>query len=238
MILKGTVTGGIGSPRLERLRRWDELIRFARRHPSPRWVFRGQAQTWPLKPSIGRTSAYSAAREYQTFNEFKRLGAPFINHAGMNSEWDWLFLAQHHGLPTRLLDWTTNPLVAIYFACQPSVTGRRNGELIAVELDNIGRITSSEVDAGPFALTETKFVFPTVVAPRIASQRGLFSVHSAPSRNWILRNKTERLPVLAGDKQDFREFLFSLGVDAAMIMSDLDGIARNLAWRYSAGRPI
>ncbi|MEQ1552480.1 FRG domain-containing protein [Sphingorhabdus sp.] len=227
-----------GKERLDRLKRWDNLLQFARRYSSPRWVFRGHLLQWSLQPSVGRPKTYSAARELQLFNEFKRLGAPLVDRAQMPSDWDWLFLAQHHGLPTRLLDWTTNPLVAIYFACQPSPRGRRDGELIAVEIGSVGLISETDLKVGPFGINRTKFVFPTVVAPRIASQRGLFSVHAEPAKRWRLREKTFRMKILASDKVEFLEQLFNLGVDAAMLMSDLDGISQSLRWSYSTGKPI
>lgn len=167
------------------------------------------------------------------------MAAPLVDRAQIISDWDWLFLAQHHGLPTRLLDWTANPLIAIYFACQPSPSGKRDGEIIAVELDDIGRLSDADQRRDdPFSIADTKFVAPTVIAPRIAAQRGLFSIHAAPDKAWSLRNKTERISILAGDKLDFLEYLFGLGIDAAIVMSDLDGVAKNLAWRYVSGRPL
>lgn len=226
------------SDRIERQRRWVDFLRFARQHQPPRWIFRGQRQHWALKPSVGRSGGYNAARELQLFNEFRRLSNPMVDRSQMTSDWDWLFLAQHHGLPTRLLDWTTNPLVAAYFACQPSPNGKRMGEIIAVEISNVGIFSETEITEGPFAIDKTKFIFPTVVAPRISAQRGLFSVHTDPAKNWILRGKTDRHTILADDKASFLDFLFGLGVDAAMVMADLDGLSTNLSWRYQAGRPI
>jgi hypothetical protein len=157
-----------------------------------------------------------------------------VDRSQIRDDWDWLFIAQHHGLPTRLLDWTTNPLVAAYFACD----GNKDGEVIAVEISDVGAFTGSERDNGPLGQSETKFIFPTVVAPRISSQRGLFSVHANPAKPWILREKTIRHTIKGSDKAAFRDFLFGLGVDSGMIMPDLDGLSRNLAWRYHAGRPI
>src|SRR5688572_9039340 len=82
------------------------------------WVFRGvgDAHKHQLVPKIGRDPRlYSLPLERVIFANFKRRAPQFINIRGM-TEWDLLALAQHHGLPTRLLDWTTNPLVAAYFA--------------------------------------------------------------------------------------------------------------------------
>lgn len=57
--------------------------------------------------------------------EFKRQAQPFIDRP-LTNEFEWMFLAQHHGLPTRLLDWSTNALVALYFAV--SQASEMNGD--------------------------------------------------------------------------------------------------------------
>jgi hypothetical protein len=223
---------------LARLGRWDDLIRFARTHQPPIWVFRGQKQKWALRPSVGRNKGYNASRELQLFNEFRRLASPFVDSSKLSSDWDWLFAAQHHGLPTRLLDWTSNPLVAAYWACQPSPHGKRDGEIIAVRVADVGILSEQDAKESPFSIQANAFVYPSAIAPRIGAQKGLFSVHAVPNKNWILRNRTERLTITSGDKAYFLNLLYGLGVDAAMIMADLDGLAKNLCWRYETKRPI
>ena len=221
---------------IEARKKLAEFIEWAAEHPYPGWVFRGQKQAWPILPTVGRNKkGYSIAREAQLLDEFKRNARQYIKDANSYSEWDWIFVAQHHGLPTRLVDWTTNPLVACFFACGDSVKGTRQGIITCIPAREIGYFTAEELNVGPLSIPTTKFVVPTAVASRIIAQRGLFSVHSRPTTAWRVRGKRQYFVIPANLKRELKLLLMRMGIDDQFLMADLDGLTQTLKWRYDNG---
>ena len=167
-----------------------------------------------------------------------------------------IFLARHHRLPTRLLDWTANALYALYFACieKPEVDGavwalvRRSGtekhdidpfEIAAQknEDDLIEFLGKSRTEKRGDVI---KIVYPFYDSPRILAQDGAFTVHSDPWTELEAYEcktfETENLDVKelhhwkvpANRKSKIIKELSGFGITHRLLFPDLDGIARSL----------
>jgi len=99
-------------------------------YSGPVW-FRGKGQeTWHLEPKLLR-NAPAGTLETHFINRFKQ-NASFLLERTPASEFDWLFLMQHYGMATRLLDWSESPLVGLYFAVEEAQHHDSDGALWAL----------------------------------------------------------------------------------------------------------
>jgi hypothetical protein len=203
--------------------------------PRGRWIFRGHSQSsYALVPSVGRAKHTAKSRErYEKslFDIFCREAKAYTDTVPA-SEWEWLSLAQHHGLPTRMLDWTYNPLVALYFAVEANEES--DGMLYALRAAT--RPTERALPSSPFEIVRPVKLFPNIITPRIRAQEGVFvvcekvesSLDQVLPTGWIV----EQQLIPAAKKGGLRYELFRLGVHASSLFPDLDGLSARLKWQH------
>ena len=125
---------------------WDEFIAWCNRLNglSGNWAFRGQSKAeWPLQPSLDRATTVTSVNQrfmanYRRYEEnllfrFQQQAHRYVAHPPEKEDvLSWLALMQHHGVPTRLLDWTKSAYIAAYFAFDAAT---EEAAIWAVDLD-------------------------------------------------------------------------------------------------------
>ena len=205
-------------------------------------MYRGQCDiSWLLLPSLCRYSENEDIKigfdsilslEEQLIDDFVKYSIPHIDMREMPYI-EKLVYGQHYGLPTRLLDWSTNPLKALFFAIENHNLDDLDGVVFAVEPDCWAESTKD--------LTINKmleFLFPELLNDRVTAQEGCFTSFPVNSDSGFEvkplteKNYSEEILNLfsviipAEHKQMLRLELSVLGISHRTLFPGLDGIAR------------
>jgi len=195
-------------------------------------IFRGvrDAENHKLVTKLGRLKLKPDRdlfkEEAFMFRLFKQQARPYLDWIPMD-EWEWLALGQHHGLPTRLLDWTRNPLVAAYFAVEKQHDGDS-----AIYVFRNDKYIRTDVEKDPFKRTRIGKFVPAHITRRITAQAGIFTVHPEPDKEFQDAS-VDKLIVPKSARKGIKKILSSYGINRASLFPDLDGLARHIEWLRS-----
>jgi hypothetical protein len=220
--------------RVMEISQFSDLCRLSEEFRSGAWLFRGVTDaSHHLIPKIGR-GEFPLKYERHIFSSFCREVPAYMDHS-LGSEWELLALAQHHGLPTRLLDWTENPLVAAYFAC-----GHRDRDGAIYALNTVSVV---DPKVSPFTIERVAKYRPRHVTPRITAQRGVFTIHNDPVRPLDVGDsphkayRVRKFVVKASAKHRMLWDLSRFNVNSRALFPGLDGLAAFFCWSYSDSDP-
>lgn len=201
-------------------------------------LFRGQPEDKPLLPSIGRgtLTAQFLEAEQRLLKEFKIRSAPYLP-TEKRTDFEWLAIAQHHGMATRLLDWTANPLAALWFAVRESSEEEKDGViwLFPFSEDDI----ADQDHESPFELGRTKVFQPRHITKTFVAQSGWFTVHKymeekskfiALEDNKRYKGDCDKFRIPRIKFGDLSRQLDRLGINDATMFPELRGLCEYLNW--------
>jgi len=229
-----------------------------------RTAFRGQSgASGDLATSLMRMGGSYWRVETAMLRAFRKYAR--TQPGSFDSTWHWMALAQHHGLPTRLLDWTYSPFVAMHFATlgEPGVPGTiwcvdytQSNLLMPAKLRRVLQGAEADVFTAEMLgqavqsvseferLSKRDFVAffePASLDERIVNQFALFSVFSNPRvklDDWLAANPalSRKIIIPATLKPHIRDMLDQGNISERTLMPGLDGLSAYLKRYYTPAR--
>lgn len=217
----------------------------------PDLLFRGHSKAdWTLLPSVGRVkfTCFEKVGDFESSLYFD-----FVTRAGSllsedGDSWSVAFTMQHHGLPTRLLDWTEAFSTALYFAlegakstCAVWLLDPYQLNLESFDSQKIYNPSTLRGDYSEYFLDNEKKLEGKVVAisplrhnPRIFSQKSGFTLHEdlVNPLELLFPNAVKKITIPKSAQKDARRFLRLSLINEFTLFPDLDGLARELKKEY------
>lgn len=179
------------------------------------------------RPGSPRKYPYTIEDEHRAFEDFKRTARPHLR-TEPKSEVEWLAIAQHHGLPTRLLDWSASLFVAAFFAVEKA--GKSEGVIYCIR--GLNEITEqTEGQGNLFTLDSVRIYRPPHISPRIPAQQSVFTLHPRPVEEFA-HPALEAWHIDRGSCWPIKRNLNAAGITYGSLFSDIDGICRHSSWLY------
>ncbi len=202
-------------------------------------LFRGQPNDDTLLPTAVRDhpTTDTTEAEKEMLSEFKRRSGMLIT-TEFKTDWEWLIYAQHFGLKTRLLDWSSNPLTALWFACREISYYEQDSYVYYLKAEKEQKV-DLEKHKDPFSTAKTKVLQPRLNNARIVAQSGWFTAHKFSTKanrfipleeNRDTVNNLHKLIIPARQKMKILVKLAVFGVNNRTVFPDVAGLCWHLNW--------
>lgn len=199
-----------------------------------RHIFRGiKKYDYPLTPGIGRLLADGYAKseeelyrfEQSAFNEFR---IATYNELRVTDDFVMMTTAQHHGLRTRLLDWSLSPLVALFFAVE-DINCKKDGALISYQMSETLNVFGKAKSVFDFKnLEEYHFIFAPAISPRLKAQQSVFQYFKYPTKPFDHNPNLRKYRIPAKYKKSIKHDLHDLGITYYALFPDLEGLCKSI----------